>query len=104
MNNEEHVHVALPKLYGAPAYARPPAQPVQRADRPFDPDEMPLESAQTDDERELIRQLVTQGYRETGRTDSSAGGREGASMVRGRPFGFRALTNRFRNDGNHEGP
>ena len=39
-------HVALPKLYGAPAYARP-AAPVDLTPRPFDPDELPLEMDQT---------------------------------------------------------
>ena len=34
-------HVALPKLYGAPAYARPP-RPAAVADRPFDPDDLPI--------------------------------------------------------------
>jgi hypothetical protein len=46
-------HVALPKLYGGPAYARPPAAPVQTERRPFDPDELPIEAAQTDEEREF---------------------------------------------------
>ena len=48
MANEDHVHVALPKLYGAPAYARPPVVPVQQAERPIDPDALPLEAVQTD--------------------------------------------------------
>jgi hypothetical protein len=42
--------VALPKLYGAPAYARPPA-PVPATPRPFDLDELPLQAFQTEDER-----------------------------------------------------
>ena len=40
---DEHQYVALPKLYGAPAYARPP-RPVEEQDRPFDPDDLPLEA------------------------------------------------------------
>lgn len=36
-------HIALPKLYGAPAYARPPAS-VGATARPFDPDQLPLEN------------------------------------------------------------
>ena len=44
-------HVALPKLYGAPAYARP--QPVvATGPRPFDPDDLPIEAVQTDEERD----------------------------------------------------
>lgn len=44
-------HVALPKLYGAPAYARPPAR-VSAAPRPFDPDELPLEAHREGDEEQ----------------------------------------------------
>ena len=48
MSIDEH-HVALPKLYGAPAYARPPA-PVAVTERPFDPDQLPLEFYRFDGE------------------------------------------------------
>ena len=54
MANDESKHVALPKLFGAPAYARPPVEPVVRADRPFDPDALPLESALTEEERKIL--------------------------------------------------
>ncbi len=46
-------HVALPKLYGAPAYGRP-ARPAAETPRPFDPDDLPIEAVRTDEERELI--------------------------------------------------
>ncbi|MGZ3632227.1 MAG: hypothetical protein ACXWQ6_07305, partial [Candidatus Limnocylindrales bacterium] len=36
-------HMAMPRLLGAPAYARPPAA-VAIARRPFDPDELPIEA------------------------------------------------------------
>jgi hypothetical protein len=52
--NDESRHVALPKLFGAPAYARPPVEPVVRAERPFDPDELPLESELTEEERQFL--------------------------------------------------
>ena len=42
-------HVALPKLYGAPAYARPPG-PGGDGARPFDPDDLPIEAIQTEEE------------------------------------------------------
>jgi hypothetical protein len=54
-------HVALPQLYGAPAYARPP-KVVAEAERPFDPDELPLEAEQTDDEREYAAMLPAHAY------------------------------------------
>ena len=49
-------HVALPKLYGAPAYARP-APVVAVSPAPFDPDDLPIEAFQTEDERELASNL-----------------------------------------------
>jgi hypothetical protein len=42
-------YFALPKLYGAPAYARPP-KVVPETERPFDPDDLPIAAALTDDE------------------------------------------------------
>jgi hypothetical protein len=54
--NDEHGHVAMPKLYGAPAYARPPAAPATRAERPFDPDDLPIESERTSEDLELVAQ------------------------------------------------
>jgi hypothetical protein len=53
--------IALPSLYGAPAYARPPG-PVPAKDRPFDPDELPLEAHQTEEEREFTATLPARAY------------------------------------------
>ncbi|GIW20775.1 MAG: hypothetical protein KatS3mg065_1071 [Chloroflexota bacterium] len=53
MSSEDQHHVALPKLYGAPAYARPPRPVVARTPRPFDPDDLPLEAFMTPEERAL---------------------------------------------------
>ncbi len=52
MNIDEH-HVALPKLYGAPAYGRPP-RPVGSTDRPVDLDDLPLEAFRTDEDLALL--------------------------------------------------
>jgi hypothetical protein len=41
---------ALPKLYGAPAYARPRVAVVSAYERPFDPDDQPLACAVVDDD------------------------------------------------------
>lgn len=43
MTYDEH-HFAMPKLYGAPAYARPPRTLVEATPRPLDPDDLPLEA------------------------------------------------------------
>ena len=54
-------HVALPKLYGAPAYARPVA-PVATAPRPFDPDDLPIDALMTADEREFASTLPARAW------------------------------------------
>jgi len=54
-------HVAMPKLYGAPAYARPPHF-EEPDDRPFDPDELPIEAARTDEEQEFVSTLPPKAY------------------------------------------
>jgi hypothetical protein len=54
-------HIALPKLYGAPAYARPVIV-VAVAERPFDPDDLPIEAVQTDEEREIAASLPAHAY------------------------------------------
>ena len=54
-------HVALPKLFGAPAYARPVA-PVATVPRPFDPDDLPIVAFQTQDEREFASSLPARAW------------------------------------------
>jgi hypothetical protein len=49
----DQYHVAYPKLYGAPAYARPP-RPALPDQRPLDPDDMPLEAERTPEEQVLL--------------------------------------------------
>jgi hypothetical protein len=60
-------HVALPKLYGAPAYARPIA-PVATAPRPFDPDDLPIDALMTEDEREFASGLPARAWAPGGAT------------------------------------
>ena len=55
-------HVAMPKLYGAPAYGRPPRHAGPDGDRPFDPDELPIEADRTDEEQEFVSTLPAQAY------------------------------------------
>ena len=61
MSIDEQQHIALPQLYGAPAYARPPTV-AEIAERPFDPDELPIEAHQTDEEREFSTTLPARAY------------------------------------------
>ncbi len=85
-------HVALPKLYGAPAYARPPVQAVA-GPRPFDPDELPLEVFQTEEERESAAYLAARTYEIHGADRASDGATAG--RLRGRPFSIRAIAGRL---------
>jgi hypothetical protein len=53
----EEQHLALPHLYGAPAYSRPPRS-VEQVARPFDPDELPIEADRTDEDALLLAELA----------------------------------------------
>jgi hypothetical protein len=87
-------HVALPKLYGAPAYARPP-RPAADAERPFDPDDLPIEAVRTDEERDLLSTLPGEGFAAggTSRRDKNGGS---SPELRPRPLSLRALAGRLR--------
>jgi len=50
-------HLALPQLYGGPAYSRPPRL-VQQIVRPFDPDELPIEAERTEGEIAKVSELA----------------------------------------------
>ncbi len=54
MSAEEQRHIALPKLYGAPAYSRPTVVVATPTPKPLNPDDLPLVVAMTDEEREEI--------------------------------------------------
>jgi hypothetical protein len=57
---QQDPYFALPSLYGAPAYSRPPRPPVV-VERPFDPDDLPISTEQTDEERRLADMLRASG-------------------------------------------
>jgi hypothetical protein len=87
--------VALPKLYGAPAYARPPV-PVAQSARPFDPDLLPLQVYQTDEDRRVGEHLTPRSY--IGGMDwrEMATASHGASDgLRPRLFNLRAIAGRL---------
>jgi hypothetical protein len=93
-------HVALPKLYGAPAYGRPPA-PVQAGHRPFDPDELPIEADQTEEEREFNSTLPARAYApggvDLGQSITMGSGSRGD--LRPRALSLRAIAGRILGDG-----
>ena len=94
--NDDHAYGAMPKLYGAPAYARPPAAPVNPVDRPVDPDDLPLEAERAAEDglpAEVPSGVQGRAYESAVATDPdpsdatpSAGG---SARLRGRPFRLR---------------
>jgi hypothetical protein len=93
----EEQHVALPKLYGAPAYARP-APIVAVTPRPFDPDDLPIEAVQTDEERKIAASLPARAYAPGGSlrlVDDRHAASGGEPQLRPRPLSLRALAGRI---------
>jgi hypothetical protein len=90
---DEQQHVALPKLYGGPAYARPP-RPVDETPRPLDPDDLPIAAFQTDEERRLAESLPARTYVGTRDAGNGHGGKH-AGQLNPRPFRLRALAGRL---------
>ncbi len=88
----EDQHVAMPKLQGAPAYARP-AGHVSETPRPFDPDELPIEALMTEDDRVIAASLAGSDAAE-GADDADSSPR-----LRPRPFSIKSLTRRIRKAG-----
>ena len=88
--------VALPKLYGAPAYARPPVLPVAPTPRPFDPDQLPLAVYQTEEERRYADHLPAHAYAPGSERGDSANpsGRSGEGL-RPRLFNLRSKAGRL---------
>ena len=88
-------HVALPKLYGAPAYARPTIV-VAVVPRPFDPDDLPIEAIQTDEEREIAASLPARAYAPGGSHYlGDQNGHHDEPQLRPRPLSLRALAGRI---------
>lgn len=92
-------HVALPKLYGAPAYARPPRSSAT-LDRPFDPDDLPIEAFQSEDDRAFAASLPARAWAPGGDSlDGSADGRSHdgsrAPRLHGKPLTLRSIAGRL---------
>ncbi len=96
MVNDDRVLGALPKLYGAPAYSRPPVAPTKPVERPFDPDALPLTSELSPDEMALLDQLAARPFDGLASAQAMPASREGPSMLRGRPFRLRSIGSLFR--------
>lgn len=101
MSTDEQ-HVALPKLYGAPAYARPP-RVIEEAARPFDPDDLPIEAFQSDEDRAFAATLTARTWAPGGALlgDDGAHRRDGDRPVAlvGRQLSLRAIAGRLLPEG-----
>lgn len=95
--NDDRGHGAMPKLYGAPAYARPKVDAVPATSRPFDPDDLPIEAYRSDEEGadESLPEMQATPYATTApatprapATKASApkAHRKGPSIIQARPF------------------
>jgi hypothetical protein len=90
-------HVALPKLYGAPAYARPgPAVAV--SPRPFDPDDLPIEAFRTEDERAYADNLPGRAWAPGGmslESDSVTAGNGHSLALTARGLSLRGIASKL---------
>ncbi len=97
--NNPEPYVALPGLYGAPAYARPP-KPPSDAHRPFDPDDLPIEAYRSPEEREALAGWGTAGGGAYAVSDATSTGgphsEHDDAVSTPRRFTLRVLTERVR--------
>ena len=96
MSTDEQQHVALPKLYGAPAYARPP-MPVEEPARPFDPDDLPITAYQTEEERHFVEKLPARAWAPGGglSLDVQDPASRTSRNVSARPFRLRSIAGKL---------
>lgn len=94
LTNEEH-YVALPKLYGAPAYGRPPRPVVEAVPRPPDPDDLPLEAFRGLDDDDLPGMSDSEARTSSGNgsgNGSHAVPEDGGPNLEPQPFSLRSLS------------
>src|SRR4029453_3895444 len=89
-------HVALPKLYGAPAYARP-ASYASTAERPFDPDDLPIEAYQSEEDRAFAANLPARAWAPGGVALEQRDGRDhaGQPRLKGRHLNLRSIAGKL---------
>jgi len=88
-------HVAMPKLYGAPAYGRPQRHEAEDGDRPFDPDELPIEAHRTDEEQEFASTLPAKAYAPGGITLAKPGETTTEGNLQPRSFSLRSVAGKL---------
>jgi hypothetical protein len=93
-------HIALPKLYGAPAYARP-TPVIAVSPRPFDPDDLPIEAEMTDEEREFASSLPARAWAPGGARVGGGNGHghgHASAELAPRSFSLRAIAGKLLGD------
>ena len=87
--NDDRGHSALPKLYGAPAYARPPVLSLNPLEKPFDPDDLPLEAERTNEDVDVVAQLQPRTYDMVATAEAAPADHDASKSLHGRPFRLR---------------
>jgi hypothetical protein len=86
---DEH-HFAMPKLYGAPAYARPPRTLAEETPRPPDPDDLPLEAFRGGDDLAGLPPTFDESTHATADADAERH-EAGPARLEARPLDLRSL-------------
>jgi hypothetical protein len=94
---DDQRHIALPKLYGGPAYARPPVVAADPLPRPLSADDLPIVAQMTEEDLEsLVEHPVVNGRVPRTPGASTGGEPSPAASLQPRPFSIRALAGRIR--------
>jgi len=92
-------HVALPRLYGAPAYARPQSYSAT-VERPFDPDDLPIEAYQSEEDRAFAATLPARAWAPGGADlrGNPSDRDHGAPRIHGRQLSLRSIAGKLLRD------
>jgi hypothetical protein len=95
---DDQRYIALPKLYGGPAYARPPVVTTDPLPRPMTADDLPIVAEMTEEDLEFLVEHPAVNGRVPGTSSGGSVGSEpsSAASLRPRPFSIRALADRIR--------
>jgi hypothetical protein len=100
---DDRGHSALPKLYGAPAYSRPPTAASTGASRPLSTDDLPIEAERTEEDLAVLQEaLMSRGASAITGSSSADGTSDSARRSGTRPFRLGAIGSLIR--GRTDGP
>jgi hypothetical protein len=100
---DQERRIALPQLYGAPAYARPPVVPAAPAPRPVSPDDLPIAAEMTPEDLDLLAMATAVDIRVAEAPgevvpvgEAAPDATPSAAPDLARPFSMRNITDRIR--------